>query len=247
MKYCLIYIDDGFKELTQLGEYEGFNEHYLRSFVEFAWKFQDEDCLKEYLYYKGLIDSLNGHFSLGYYKGGNVRILPYSLAYAKDKKYFDINKLLDYYNSHLTDKKFMDQFIDKFVTPLKNTPKLGTVLTAIYEDYQSFLNTNLISNDIHTLMNNFILNYVNVRTNEGIKESFTRLRELAMFVIQFKNSNEENNTIKNEESIKLQIEHYKELLSDESLEPEVKEAYTEALKDLQLTLDTTNNTRRRNR
>ncbi len=246
MKYCLIYIDNGFKELTQLGEYEGFNEHYLRSFVEFAWKFQDEDCLKEYLYYKGLIDSLNGHFSLGYYKGGNVRILPYSLAYAKDKKYFDINKLLDYYNSHLTDKKFMDQFIDKFVTPLKNTPKLGLVLNSIYKDYQRFLSTNLVSNDMHSLMNSFILNYVNVRTKDGVKESFNRLRELAMFVIQFKNNNEVNNTVNNEESIKLQIEHYRELLSDKNLEPDVREAYTEVLNNLEYIWDIIN-TRRRNR
>lgn len=246
MKYCLIYIDDGFKELTQLGEYEGFNEHNLRSFVAFAWKFQDEDCLKEYLYYKGLIDSLNGHFSLGYYKGGNVRILPYSLAYAKDKKYFDINKLLDYYNSHLTDKKFMDQFIDKFVTPLKNTPKLGLVLNSIYKDYQRFLNTNLVSNDMHSLMKSFILNYVNVKTKDGVKESFNRLRELAMFVIQFKNSNEVNNTVNNEESIKLQILHYRELLSDENLEPEVRETYTEVLNNLEYIWDIIN-TRRRNR
>ena len=246
MKYCLIYIDNGFKELTQLGEYEGFNEHYLRSFVEFAWKFQDEDCLKEYLYYKGLIDSLNGHFSLGYYKGGNVRILPYSLAYAKDKKYFDINKLLDYYNSHLTDKKFMDQFIDKFVTPLKNTPKLGLALNSIYKDYQRFLSTNLVSNDMHSLMNSFILNYVNVRTKDGVKESFNRLRELAMFVIQFKNNNEVNNTVNNEESIKLQIEHYRELLSDKNLEPDVREAYTEVLNNLEYIWDIIN-TRRRNR
>ena len=231
MKYYLIYTDGfnfdkiiGFSKFIDLS----INENKLNDIVQFTNTFKNYQELLEFLYYNGLIPDMNGKINIGYKskKDSSLKILPFGLSFKGDAKFFDFNYLSNYYINHMTDEKFMNNFLNRYYNYLKNTPNVGTFITNIKNNYEIYLEKHIQPLGCHIEMRYFLNNYTYKKYKNSYKRDFTKLRDLAMFAINYSRQKEIiRQDDLNDREIILQIKHLKELLQQENLDEEVIETY----------------------
>jgi len=120
-----------------------------------------------------------------------------------------------------------NNILDKFVKKLENTDRYilkGTM--------------NIVSNE-----DTFTYNVEASKSKDGYyKADFTRIRDLAMFAINYERTYERemierpNNTV---EDLELMIDHYYTLMRNDMLSEEEMEAYTDAINNLEQELEYT--------
>ena len=241
MKYSLVIHKDN-DDTLELSNYgvllnqENFDETSLRDIIKFTNDYADEEELTEVLLEMGLIpqEYMNGSYGIRYYrkKDGEPKLLQYGISFKRDKKFYDKEFLISYYSKHLVDIKFMEAFLERYYKYLKNTTIFESDLNDIRRFYLSYVQKNILPYNAIPCMERFVNYYTTNKDKDGnYKESPSRLRDLAMFAINFErcyNRLPEKNKFKNPDYIKnleMELEHYKILLEDEGLTQEEYEAY----------------------
>ena len=240
MRHCLIYYDENdIIEIKGYGNYKEkqiYNEQKLADIVNFTKHFADENELEHYLIAKGFLPpSFIGQLGIAFYESKNSlpKILPYGIPYSKDAQLFNFEKLTSFYLAHLTDPDFMEAFFQKFYL-LKKLPQFQYLLTPLENNYNYFLSNYLLPSETRTIMSDFLSKYTSTKSGYK-KRNFSKIYNLAMFAINYKNKKQISNDInnKNNEDVSSLINHYEHLLQDENLPQEEKEAYELAIKNLQ--------------
>ena len=250
MKYCLVYYNtENIIEIKNYMNQENLrDETSLKEITNFTSQFTDEDELFFYLINCGsLPNDLNtATFGIGIKKNktNEIKILPYGVSYARDQKFFDFKRLSNFFITHISDEDFMNNFFDRYYKNLINVSFFQTSLTIIKNGYNKFCETGLIPANVYPAMSDFLLKYtIKKNANNRKTRDFTRLRDLAMFVINYiREKNLRDKPIiscdEDIDEINILITHYENLLKDEGLEPEVREIYESAIVNLKHTLDT---------
>ncbi len=238
MKYYLIYTDGpNFGKITGFSKFVAMpiDENKLSDIVKFTNTFKNYQELLDFLYYNGLIPSMNYKLNIAYINGKNgiLHILPFGISFKNEAKYFDIKHLNNYLVNHMGDENFMNAFLDRYYSYLRNTPNVGTFIKNIKRNYEYFLTSHLMPLDSRLDMEDFLTNYTIKKSNNTTKREFAKLRDVAMFVIDYQRRKEKKNNRGNNEELIRQIKHLKELLKDEYLSKEVSESYEAKISNLE--------------
>ncbi len=244
MKYCLVHItSDNIKEIHGYGtlEEKKYRESNLQDIVNFTSNFTNEEELIIYLYYHNLINSLNGTIRIAYItKNAPLKILNDGLSFKKDIEYFNLDKLTTFYVNHLTDKNFMNEFINKFYYRLKNKNYFSYIIEKIKDNYDEYILSGILPLESNLYMSDFLKQYIIKKDKKGWQKDFTKLRELAMFAINYRHKNDIKNSKEQDIETASLINHYYYLIQNNNLTEEEMKAYEEAIKDLENNYDLLN-------
>ncbi len=254
MRYSLVYYnDDNLIDITGYGNYfqKKYNEKSLADIVDFTNIFANEEDLKFFLIYIGCLPkNCEGVFGIAFYKSQKdlPYILPYGISFNSDAKYFNFDDLTKYYIAHRTNRNFMESFFKTF-DYLENVPQFAYFLKELKNNYNCFLDNGRYDPSYHLIMKDFLYQYVNSKNKNGKNISFSKLRNLAMFVINYKRECNLKNKLNDnrKDDIKKTIAHYKYLLTEENLPQEVIEAYESVIKNMYHSLNDIEITRGRNK
>ena len=253
MKYSLIVkLENDCYEISNYSKLPGFeylNETKLKDIVEFTNLFEDEYELINFLIETNLIPEkyLQGTLSINYRKGKDSlpKQLQYGISFCEDKKFFDTIFLKHFYREKLKNENFMSLFVEKYYSYLKDINPFSSDLYYLRHCYEYYTMHQYLPRNAEDAMNNFIETYCRKKSKEGYyKADFTRIRDLAMFAIDYERNFERPIIEKpkyKENEIKLLINHYETLLRNESLTVEEEKIYTDALEKLELELEMINN------
>lgn len=259
MKYSLVVYTKNktytVKDYSKIPGFEHLNEDKLKDIVSFTNEFETEQDLIYYLIENNLLPNefFEGTLGINYYKSKNAeaKTLQYGVSFKEDKKFFDIIFLQYYFKSNIKNKNFMKCFVEKYYTYLKDVKIFKEELCYI-KNYYNCLEKNMpLPSKAEENISTFITLYCRKKSKDGYyKADFARIRDLAMFAINYEKNyirKPEEKTIISVEDIKLEINHYKELLKQDLNEEEIT-AYQKRLKELECELEFTKNvamTRRR--
>lgn len=261
MRYSLvIYLNNECFEIKNYSKIPGFehiNETKLKSIVEFTNNFSHEQELICYLIEEELIPQkyFKGTLEINYYKGknSNPKTLQYGISFKEDKKFFDTIFLKHYYSNKITNLTFMKAFIKKYYTYLKDIKIFSESIGYINFCYEQYKDYDRIPEYAHEYMTKFIDIYCTKKGKDGFyKADFTRIRDLAMFAINYERDHERipierpENTV---EEIQIMIDHYKDFFRHGDLTEEELDTYTNAMDKLEKELEytkTVTRTRRKN-
>ena len=251
MKYGLVvYLKNECYKIEGISKIPGFeyiNESKLKDIVEFTNEFENEQELICYLIDEGLLPKkfFKGSLGINFYKGKNnpPKTLQYGVSFKEDKKFFDTIFLKYYFREKLTNPTFMKAFVDKYYTYLRETPIFREEMGHIRYGYEFYLRNNYLPEGTEQFMATFIEIYCRKKSKDGYyKADFTRIRDLAMFAINYERTYERemierpNNTV---EDLELMIDHYYTLMRNDMLSEEEMEAYTDAINNLEQELEYT--------
>ncbi len=256
MRYSLVYYNDKnvleIKGYSHYSDSKIFNENKLKDIDDFTKLFATQDDLENYLIYNGLLPrDFVGEFGVALYGNTNElkKILPYGISFSRDAKFFNFDRLSNFYTSHLTDQEFMNEFF-KYFYFLQKLPQFEYFFKNLENYFHHFLDTGLLPLETKTIMNNFLIQYTIEKKNNHSKRSYSKLRNLAMFVINYiKENNLRDKPLEinenDRENIKKTIDHYKYLLTEENLPEEVIEAYESVIKNMYHSLNDIDSARER--
>ncbi len=243
MRYCLVILKNNhiyeIHNYSQFWHSNNLNEKNLKDIVNFTHEFVSEEELLNYLIYLNLIPKSyqNGTLGICYYKNKTAqpKLLPYGLSYSLDKEFYNPQTLLYYYIFHLTNEEFMTEFLEKYYLYLKNVPIFQNSLDFLYYNYQNFKSNYLLRNEGAIEMEYFIANYSRKKSNP-LEQDFTRLRDLAMFAINFQRNFKQNKEITRKEDsslLQLELQHYETLLNNPDRSWEEYQIYQKKIAELQ--------------
>ena len=245
MRYSLVVcLDNECFEIVGISKLPGFeyiNETKLRDIVMFTSSFVDEAELIDFFIETSLLPKkfMNGSLHINYYKGKNSapKTLQYGISFGEEKKFFDTIFLKYFYREKLTDPEFMKAFLDKYYSYLRDVHIFSEDLTYIRYCYEYYKTHGMLPKNADYVMSNFVEMYCRKKSKDGyFKADFTRIRDLAMFAINYERSFETKNNPKREistEEIETLIDHYEELLRNDTLSLEEQEIYTTAIDKLE--------------
>lgn len=233
------------KGFSKIAGFEHINEEKLKGIVEFTNNFEHEQELISYLIDEGLLPKIffKGDAHINYYKGKNIppKTLQYGISFMEDKKYFDTIFLKYYYCSKLKNPQFMKAFLNKYYTYLKNVGIFSDELSYIKYCYEYYMEYKILPKEADTAMTNFITIYCSKKSKDGFyKADFTRIRDLAMFAINYERENIRipiKRPKHNIEEIELIIGHFNELIQNDTLTKEEIIAYENAINNLEKELE----------
>lgn len=235
------------KGYSKIAGFEHINEEKLKSIVEFTNNFEHEQELISYLIDEGLLPKkfFKGDAHINYYKGKNTqpKTLQYGISFMEDKKYFDTIFLKHYYCNKLNNPRFMKSFLNKYYTYLKDIGVFREQICYINYCYDYYFKNEMLPNGAYDAMTKFIEIYCSKKSKDGFyKADFTRIRDLAMFAINYERENiripieRPEHTIEEIEPI---IGHFNELIQNDTLTEEETEAYENAINKLEKELEYT--------
>ena len=251
MKYSLVvYLKNDCYEITGYSKIPGFehiNEEKLKDIVEFTNEFEHEQELICYLIDEGLLPKkfFKGTLGIQYQKGKNTspKMLQYGISFKEDKKFYDTIFLKYYYKEKLTNPDFMKLFIEKYYTYLREIPIFREEMGHIRYGYEFYLRNKYLPDGCERDMATFVEIYCRKKSKDGYyKADFTRIRDLAMFAINYERTYERelierpNNTV---EELEMMIDHYNLLIRNDALSEEEMDAYTDAINKLEQELEYT--------
>lgn len=250
MKYGLaielekeVYEINGYSNITG---FKHINEEKLKSIVEFTNSFKHEQELVSYLIDEQLIPKkyFKGNIIINYYKSKNseAKTLQYGVSFLEDKKYFDTIFLKHYYSSQLTNPLFMKLFLKKYYKYLKDISIFNESIDYINYCYEYYKKNQIMPNYADDAVYKFIDIYCSKKSKDGFyKADFTRIRDLAMFAINYERDNVRPPVERPKhttEEIELSLTHYYELLNN-ALSIEEINVYESAIYDLEKELEYT--------
>lgn len=235
------------KNYSKIPGFEHIKENKLKDIVEFTNNFEHEQELISYLIKEELLPKkyFKGNIMINYYKSKNTppKVLQYGISFKEDKKFFDTIFLKHYFCNHLTNNAFMISFINKYYKYLKDVGIFSESINYIKYCYEYYKNHEILPPRANEEMHRFIDIYCSKKSKDGFyKADFTRIRDLAMFAINFERDNiripieRPTNTI---EEIEMLLSHYYELMRNDTLTVEEMDAYENAVNNLEKELEYT--------
>lgn len=262
MKYCLVVnLNNEYYEIQGFSKIPGFDhldETKIKDIVSFTNEFETEQEMICYLIETGLLPNkfFKGNLGINYYKSKNAKpkILQHGVSFKEDRKFFDTTFLQYYFAGKLNDLNFMESFITRFYSYLKDVGVFSEDLRFINYSYNCILNNNSVPSYADEAMINFVRIYCRKKGKDGyFKADFTRIRDLAMFAIQYERDfirvpiERPEHTVEELETL---INHYQRLIDGGNLDEEQIAAYTTTLdkanKELEFTKQTTLIRRKKN-
>lgn len=240
MRYSLAIVKEhlnyNIQGYTNFGGFQDLNEGSLEDITKFTNSFINEEDLKLFLYHTGLLDKnlLNGRISINLIKKDTYKELDYGVSFKGHSKYFNFEYLTHYFCSHTRDKIFLGLFISRFYDYLKNVPHFTEPLNELNSAYIELCN-GLLSEGAYDAMYIFLVKYLFRKGKNDIQ--FSRLRELAMFAINYENIQnppviQDLESTLSLEEINTQIKHYSRLLNSGDVTREQIEAYQSHIDEL---------------
>ncbi len=241
-------------EITGFNKLPGF-EHLsdtsLEDIVKFTHSFDNEVELAHFLIQNNLMPNIyfSGEFGIDYFKSkkdSEGKTLQYGISFQNDKKFYDTRFLQEYFSYHLKEDEFREKFLQKYYTQLKNVPIFKADLENIkYKYYRKNPYQESYLNSVYS----FIFYYTHTKNkNNEYMPNFTRIRDLAMFAIDYKRRNEFDYPLPDMDidSLNVMKYHYEELLQGELLEEE-RLAYEKQLSNIEEQITLTNKYLKRTR
>ncbi len=240
MRYSLVVCDGNRfqKELKGYSNIPSFktNEKTLEGITEFTSKFTCLNDLKYWLMDSSVMEPSDWSKNLAIAEFGNGPYpctLFFNLTFAEDKVFLDRDYLVNFYQNHIEDAKFMKEFYYQF----HNNNWGNQLFRKVYLEleYQNTLDADL-KNRTLLEMKRFIYEYSSYHNRiEGyFGTDFKRLKLLAGFAINYEKRTNPKPKIKHNptsQDIKLELQNLYALLRDNPTEEE-KEAYTSRIKDI---------------
>lgn len=226
------------------------NDSSLQGIVDFTNTFTNRNELLEYLFNIGVItyEYIDGVFKIHSRRGkaSEPKLIPYGLSYEIEKKFFSLDYLANYYVEHIDDEDFITSFLQKYYNYLRHNPRVNSELYQIsfcrtyYKQFGYYYDEHHEGNiSRKDAMRNFVYKYAQ-RTSKGQNViNILTLRDLAMFAINYNRDKTQNNpevsmdNKENSHSIKDEIRHYKQLLSELSPFDEAYEIYQNKIEELE--------------
>ena len=252
MRYSLVvnYKGKSF-EINNYAKALGFddvNESKLKDIVELTNEFDNERDLIDLLIYLKILpkDFSNGKIGINYYKSKTAepKLLQYGLSFKEDKKFFDTIFLKYYFCEKLTNDDFMKLFLNKYFLHLKDVFVFAYDLDHIRFSYEYYKQYQTLPKDAEESMTRFVEVYCRKKSKDGYyKADFTRIRDLAMFAINYerqfvrKPKTKTGTTLEDLEMLK---NHYEVLLQNDTLSDEERNMYIIAIKNIQNKLELDN-------
>lgn len=242
-RLTLIHNDNSFTDIDGLSTLPGFDtidETSLKDIVKFTSSFENDIELKEFLLFNGLIDKnfLDSEFGINFYKGKNnlAKTLPYGISYKAEKKFFDFNYLLSFYLYRQQDLNFMNSFLTTYYQKLKDIP-IFSDLYYIKHSYDYLYEHDYLPTEANAALESFLHKYVYQKDKNGIKQPvFSRIRELAMLAINYerkRKNKKQDNIIDMINELKMELLHYKDLLSNSAINDEQRDIYNKEVLKLE--------------
>lgn len=251
MRYRLALFNktnDLLTEITGFSKQEEFahlDETSLKDIVAFTNSFFDEESLKEYIIGCRLlpedkpISMKDTVFGINYYKNkdSEAKLLPYGVSFSPDKKYFDLDFLKKHFVTRLADKNFSKIFIEKYYSKLRDGIFSSSVLYDLSKISNYFQQTNQIAEEAAEKFSLAIQMYCQDKNGDGeYATSFSKLRELAMFAIDFERTYNPNNFFvprdAEDQSLLALLEHYKAILAEGNITTEQKMVYEDEINQI---------------
>lgn len=207
----------------------------LQGIVDFTTKFDSKSDLMLFLINNNLLPRFYSDGIIGINckqnKDDDVdRILQLNVPTKSEKKFFRIDFLQQYYFSHFSDEEFKEKFIDKFYKRLHDIPKFSKDL--------EYINTAVNSGNWEYLCESiysFIDSYTHTHQGGSYSPSFRRICDLALPAISFEhnlNSSTIRKTPIDISQLKMMLEHYKTILSEETLTEDEQKIYENQINNL---------------
>lgn len=231
-------------DFNEIEEFKKLNPRRLQDIVKFTNSFTDEEELLLYLKYHGLIDKDNIETSIGIYskreEDEKFTKLRYGISYKEDSELFDRNELARYYIRKLRDYRFFNEFIDKYYAIYTNKKTNGTLtersplnyIPSLYGILGYYKSQGLFPLDASDIIWDFITKYSN---------EYEKLRELAMFAIDYKRRHAEKivkeSPIEIIQRQKMELEHYRDLLLNSAINDEQRENYERHIYELESSIE----------
>jgi len=230
--------------LNSLTGDENISDKRLDDIVNFTNGFNSEEELTKFLIEAGNLEPeyAGGHFEIIKLASGEA--LHYGVSYSEDKKFFDLDYLREYYISKFTDTRFMNGFLNRYLPYLGNVDYFRNLLNGINTAYNHYVQTGEKAYEYSTHIYNFITSYATTTDRNGNpKQSVSRIRELAMFAVNYertynrnpqKNKYSDPNYINN---LKLELDYYNQLITNPEISFEAYTAYIKKIEELQKEFD----------
>lgn len=221
-------------DFSKIPEYKNLNSHRLKDIVAFTNSFETEQELVLYLKYHGIIDKHDDNLTFGIYKKygkSKPEKLNFGISLKKDTRYFNVETLTNYILGNIRDFKFFSAFINRYYS-IYNAKKdrLSTFdalhsMPGIYSRYIYYVNNGRMLTETRELISDFIKKYT---------KDYPNLRDMAMFVIEYRNKlHHVKNNLETIKELKEELNHFKEILQNESITEEQRLAYTEKIKNIE--------------
>lgn len=257
MRYSLVvYLKDRYYEIKGYSKIPGFehlDEKKLKDIVSFTNEFNCEEQLISYLIETNLLPREFYHGTLGiyYYKGKDAipNVLDYGISFSEDKKFFDTIFLQYYFSKKIINIEFMCAFINTFYQKLKDINIFSESLNYINDSFKSFKQYGMLLPQTDEYMEKFIKFYCTKLSKGNYpKANFRRIRDLAMFAINYERNFERNyernferdipdKPKRSKEEIKMLINHYQSIINNNMLNEEEFEAYNSTISNLEKELE----------
>ena len=248
MRYSLtVYNKSKFhdiKDYTKIPGFEHIEEQKIKGIIDFTNQFDSEYDLLDYLLENELIpeEFSNGTLGIHFYKNktSEPKLLQYGISFQEDKKYFDTIFLQYYYQRMLQNPQFMEAFIKKYYEYLKNVPIFQEELKYLRYSYNHYVEHGYLPDHSIGCMGTFVTLYCRKKGKDGeYKADFTKIRDLAMFAIDFERKN--NRTEKHSPKFTIRqitnlITHYENILEDGNVTDEQRDVYIEEINKLEYEL-----------
>ena len=225
MKYSLVvylknksHIVEGYSKIPG---FEHIDETKLKDIVSFTNQFETEQELICYLIENNLLpkEFFKGNIGINYYKSKNAegKTLQYGISFKEDKKFFDTIFLQYYFKGKIKNKEFMKFFTEKYYNYLKDVPIFSEEIRYLNYCYNCLVNKGTLPNEAEECMTAFITIYCRKKSKDGYyKADFTKIRDLAMFAINYEREfiREPIERPKHSiEELELALNHYEQLLN----------------------------------
>lgn len=242
MRYGLmICLPGASKEIAGYSKIPGFdnlNENALTDIIRFTTSFKNHTEIINFLKDTEILPEQyqNGYLNIALFKGKNeISFLPYGIPFDGDKKFYNINYLKFHFAMAFRNLNFMEHFISEFYDPLKDVPIYREDLRRIREGFEIFKKEKAIMTEAISSMENFVKIYSTRKNNEGkYIINFLNMHKLVMFTSLYRNRPLELvNTPSDLNAIKMQIQHYQELIEN----GENEEIYVDKINELESELE----------
>lgn len=258
MKYSLVVYNnsDEFKEITGYSNIMGFddiNETSLKDIVTFTNHFTDKEDLMLFLKETNLIpeDYINGNFGIVYFKSKDAKgkILQYGISFIEDTEYFNVEYLKEIFIKYFHEEQFMEEFREKYYLNLKDVGIFQKIVRYLNYAVATYFYKGYLPNNTESEITNFINLYTHRRNKDGIYiEDFTRIRDLAMFIIDYERTyirDKKTKSYYSKENLQTELDHFLILLEDEGLTEDARDAYRKRVSALESEIDFLNSATRR--
>ncbi len=246
MRYGLMMCMPGKSEeiagYSKVAGFSDLNENALTDIIRFTTSFKNHNELLNFLKDTNLLPEnlQKGYLNIALFKNQrDVVLLPYGIPYECDKKFYDINYLKFHFSTHFRNLNFMYHFISEFYNSLKDVPIYREDLRCIRNGVEEYKDDGIVNTEAVSAIERFVKIYCTKKKADGkYVINFLNMHKLVMFTSLYRNRPSELiNTPSDLETVKMEINHYQELLDNGDLTLEQREIYTDKINELESELE----------